>query len=99
MPSGALMIEQGRPLRCPIIHVPTSSKYRARSSLVTSPSPSSGHRTLSGRLRETPITTPSPEADDEGLARVDVLAGTGSATAVVSEGAGRSASTSLAGLS
>ena len=72
MPSGALMIEQGRPLRCPIIHVPTSSKYRARSSLVTSPSPSSGHRTLSGWLRETPITTPSPEADDEVLARVAV---------------------------
>ena len=54
IPSGALMIEHGRPWRCPIIHVPTSSKYRARSSLVTSPSPSSGHRTLSGRLGSRP---------------------------------------------
>jgi hypothetical protein len=98
MPSGAPMIEHGRPWRCPIIHLPTSSKYRGPASL-TAPSPSSGHRTLSGRLRVTPIKTSSLEAADERLARVVVLAGTGLAMSVLPEGAGRSASTSLAGLS
>ncbi len=58
MPSGARTTEHGRPLRWPIIHGPTCSKNCARSSLVTpSPSPPSGHSSLSGFEITTPITS------------------------------------------
>src|SRR5882724_7065434 len=65
MPSGARSTEHGRPLMWPIIHSPTASKYRARSSLVTgSPSPPSGHSAFSGFEMATPITSAGFFADD-----------------------------------
>src|ERR1700712_728797 len=57
------------------------------------PSPSSGHSTLSGRLRATPITT-WLEAANEALARAAVLFGARFATSVMSAGAALSGSTS-----
>src|SRR5437879_9461089 len=65
MPSGARSTEQGRPRIWPIIHPPTASKYRARSSLVTgSPSPPFGHSALSGFEIATPITSAAFFTDD-----------------------------------
>src|SRR5260221_7042769 len=65
MPSGARSTEHGRPLMWPIIHSPTASKYRARSSLVTgSPSPPSGHLAFAGFEMATPITSAGFFADD-----------------------------------
>src|SRR4030081_706810 len=64
MPSGARRTEHGRPLIWPIIHSPTASKYRARSSLVTgSPSPPARPPPLSGFLMATPITSAGFFAD------------------------------------
>ena len=62
IPSGARMMEQGRPRMCSIIRGPIRSKYLARSSLVTAPWPSSGQSSLSARLRGTPMITAAEEA-------------------------------------
>ena len=62
IPSGARMMEQGRPRMCSIIREPTRSKYLARSSLVTAPWPSSGQSSLSARLRGTPMITAAEES-------------------------------------
>ena len=57
IPSGMRMTEHGLPARCSIIHGPTSSRYRARSSLVTAGRPClAGHRAFSALEMETPIT-------------------------------------------
>src|ERR1700709_2079111 len=98
MPSGARIIEHGRPFRCSIIQAPTLSRYIARSSLVTGPCPSSGHKILSGRLRGTPMTTPALEVVDA-LADLVRCLGAGSAMLIRAAGAGVSASTPSAGLS
>src|SRR5450631_540309 len=87
MPSGALIIEDGRPSiiqdgRPSIIQAPTLSRYIARSSLVTGPCPSSGHGILSGRLRGTPMTTPALEAVDDALADLVRCLGAGSAMSI-----------------
>src|SRR5918992_603078 len=103
MPSGARTIEHGRPLRGPIIHSPTASKYCARSSFVTpSPSPASGHSALSGFEITTPMTSPVLLLA-AGVARTVallvlplLLPGFGCATPALD---GVSASTSSAGLS
>ena len=99
MPSGALMIEQGRPLRCSIIQPPTLSKYFARSSLVIAPCSLVGPQDL---IRP----TESNSHDDtvggsvgRGPCALGGRVGAGSAISVLSDGAGVSASTSLAGLS
>ncbi len=94
------MIEHGRPLRCSIIQAPTLSKYFARSSLVIAPSSLVGPKDLVRAAKRHSHDDASTwgRSGGCGLLCVDG-AGAGLAMSVLSEGAGISASTSLAGLS
>src|SRR5450759_2288250 len=109
MPSGARKIEQGLPSICGTNHSPTASKYSARSRFVTgTPSPASGHNTLSDLVTAIPKTVTVAELaqrDDPCVARLSFLTiGSDiSASAFLSRSGVSvrevSVSTSLAGLS